>query len=213
MTDYKASSVNFDDLFDADIIGDGPAATLYKNRGTPLKYAALKYGTKRANVDYAQNGVDVSNLWAAKGSAKYTTSDDGAIYLSKVIIPNGQTDSARITLQVGAGKYIVTVYNRSLSGGGTSTQYQFSIPSGVTQFQAALAFASGVTTGVTKTDTPAWTAIPGALTQVASIVSGPRGGASGTAQSDWTLSLKFGAGSVARFSGTSSWQTETDGSA
>ncbi|MEQ1511667.1 MAG: hypothetical protein ABL934_03200 [Lysobacteraceae bacterium] len=64
---YSALSV----LFDADIVGDGPQATGYAENGVPLRFANIQYGTKRADVGYAINGVDVSNLWAANGTASY----------------------------------------------------------------------------------------------------------------------------------------------
>lgn len=71
MIDYRSGGIDFDELFDPDVMGDGPAAAGYSANGIALKYAALAYGTKRANVGYAQAGVDVSNLWAAKGTAVY----------------------------------------------------------------------------------------------------------------------------------------------
>lgn len=73
---FRQGGVNFDDLFDPDIVGDGPSAPNLRAGGTPLKYAALSYGTKRANVGYRVGGSDVSNLWAAKGTAVYV-SDGG----------------------------------------------------------------------------------------------------------------------------------------
>jgi len=81
---YKSAAVDFDDLFDPDIVGDGPTAPGYAVAGTALRYAALSYGTKRANVGYSIGGVDVSNLWAAKGTATYavTLGFEGQEYLA-----------------------------------------------------------------------------------------------------------------------------------
>jgi hypothetical protein len=70
-TEFVSDGVDFDDLFDPDIMGNGPPATWLENNGVPLRYAALSYGTKRADVGYDDAGVDVSNLWAAKGTAVY----------------------------------------------------------------------------------------------------------------------------------------------
>lgn len=68
-----AGGVDFDDLFDPDVVGDGPSTSWMTSGGTPLRYAARSYGAKRADVGYyANNGQDVSNLWAAKGTAVYT---------------------------------------------------------------------------------------------------------------------------------------------
>lgn len=69
---YLSGGVDFDALFDPDVMGDGPAATGYNASGVPLKYAALRYGAKRSDVGYAVAGTDVSNLWAAKGTASYS---------------------------------------------------------------------------------------------------------------------------------------------
>lgn len=73
---FASAGVDFDDLFDPDVVGDGPTAPALTVGGTPLKYAAIAYGSKRPDVGYAQGGVDVSNLWAAKGTATYV-SDGG----------------------------------------------------------------------------------------------------------------------------------------
>ena len=67
-----SKGVAFADLFDPDIVGDGPTAPGYMVSGVPLKFAAIKYGSKRADVGYAEAGVDVSNKWAAKGTAQYS---------------------------------------------------------------------------------------------------------------------------------------------
>lgn len=69
----KSKGIAFADLFDPDVMGDGPTAPGYMVNGVPLRFAALKYGTKRADVGYAENGIDVSNKWAAKGTAVYQT--------------------------------------------------------------------------------------------------------------------------------------------
>lgn len=86
---YRSQGVDFDDLFDPDVVGDGPAAAGYTVAGAPLKYAALKYGTKRANVGYAVNGSDASNLWAAKGTASYNLPIEGKSYQSNQSGLNG----------------------------------------------------------------------------------------------------------------------------
>lgn len=95
---YKSAGVDFDSLFDPDVVGDGPSATGYAAAGVALRYAALAYGTKRADVGYAIAGVDVSNLWAAAGTAAYSidgmdgkafTSTDGAITNQSTVMASG----------------------------------------------------------------------------------------------------------------------------
>lgn len=68
----NGADVSFDELFDEDIIGDGPTAPFLEIGGVPVKYAALSYGTKRADVNFETAAwLDVANLWAAKGTATY----------------------------------------------------------------------------------------------------------------------------------------------
>lgn len=63
----------FDDLFDPDVIGDGPVASwLRRADGTPLRYAHIRYGQKIADVGRRrEDGLDVTNLWAGKGTTNY----------------------------------------------------------------------------------------------------------------------------------------------
>lgn len=72
MAGRKSQGTDFDELFDPDIVGDGPQAAGYNSNGVAIRYAHIQYGTKRADVGYRVNGLDVSNLWAAKGTASYS---------------------------------------------------------------------------------------------------------------------------------------------
>ncbi|MGO1069233.1 hypothetical protein [Lysobacter sp. CA199] len=72
----KHQGIPFEDLFDPDIIGDGPIAHRCTHNGQPLRFAHIQYGAKRADVNFRVNNQDVSNLWAAKGTASYV-SDGG----------------------------------------------------------------------------------------------------------------------------------------
>jgi hypothetical protein len=72
MKGFSSAGVDFDDLFDPDVMGNGPAAAWLTSAGVPLRYAAISYGAKGPDVGFIQsNGQDVSNLWARKGSAVY----------------------------------------------------------------------------------------------------------------------------------------------
>lgn len=88
---YRSGGVDFDDLFDPDVVGDGPSVPNARSGGVPLRYAALAYGTKRADVGYRQGGVDVSNLWAQRGSAVYSLPFNGLNYRGAVAAPTGST--------------------------------------------------------------------------------------------------------------------------
>jgi hypothetical protein len=98
----RSGDYDFDDLFDPDVIGDGPSVGNLRSGGVPLRYAALKYGQKRGDVGYRQNGVDVSNFWAAKGTAVYKLSFDGirvsASNGAKTNSGGNTTATARLTL-------------------------------------------------------------------------------------------------------------------
>ena len=114
MTTYNSQSVAWDDLFDFDIIGDGPQAVGYAANSVPMKYAALAYGTKRADIGYAINGVDVSNLWAMKGSATYVSST--AVPSSLTIYQNSTTGPVTATVAFAYGRNGTTSYFDSGSG-------------------------------------------------------------------------------------------------
>lgn len=72
---FQAQGIPWEDLFDADIIGDGPQAHAFTDNGTPMRFAHIQYGSKRADIGFTVRidgvVVDVSNLWAAKGTAMY----------------------------------------------------------------------------------------------------------------------------------------------
>ena len=74
MSGYRNSAgVDFDNLFDPDVMGDGYVATFLRNSsGQGLHYAAAKYGTPGPTVGFRDNtGADVGPKWAAKGTANY----------------------------------------------------------------------------------------------------------------------------------------------
>lgn len=119
MSSNKTAGVNFDDQFDPDVVGDGPMATSYKNAGTALKYAAIKYGSKGPDCDYKQASVDLSNIWAAKGTASYALPINGNSYNSQYIIPPAETGSSFITFSItgSAGAWTYNVKGLTTSGG------------------------------------------------------------------------------------------------
>lgn len=67
----KSADVDFDDLFDPDIVGDGPVANGLAQNGTALRYANVIYGARRADVGIKDAGTDVAAKWATKGTAVY----------------------------------------------------------------------------------------------------------------------------------------------
>lgn len=73
-TNQRHGGIDFEAMFDPDIKGDGPAAANYRSNGVPIKFAAIAYGSKGPDVGRRQGGVDLANLWAAAGTARYEQS-------------------------------------------------------------------------------------------------------------------------------------------
>jgi hypothetical protein len=69
----NSAGVDFDDLYDPDVVGDGYTATfLRRSDGTPLRYASASYGTPGDAIGFRdQAGADVGTRWARKGTANY----------------------------------------------------------------------------------------------------------------------------------------------
>jgi hypothetical protein len=84
----NVAGLNPEDVYDPDMVGDGPTASIagigYKNAaGVLLKFAKLSYGTAAANHGYRlADGRDFSALWAKKGTAVYTLGFNGGSYAS-----------------------------------------------------------------------------------------------------------------------------------
>lgn len=93
----------WEDLFDADIIGDGTPAHSFTDEGVPMRFAHVQYGQKRADIGFTVriNGVDVdvASLWAAKGTAVYINASavSGTILHVAVGNPPSVTATASIT--------------------------------------------------------------------------------------------------------------------
>jgi hypothetical protein len=116
MANFRLVGIDFDDLFDVDQNGDGPQAPyLRAPNGQPLRYAHIQYGSKRADVGYRQNGQDVSNLWAAKGTAVYSLPFNGHSFSGHVSARTNQTG----TIQADAGIAIYGDGTYRAYGGGT----------------------------------------------------------------------------------------------
>lgn len=117
---YRFQNVDFDDLFDPDVMGDGPSVANLRGGGA-LRYAAIQYGSKRPDVGYRRDGTDVSNLWAAKGTATYSLPINGRAYSSHNQSHTNATGSAVATVTFAldsAGTYRVVA---NTTGGGNNT--------------------------------------------------------------------------------------------
>lgn len=88
----NSAATDTDNLFDADTVGDGPTPS-----GYPLRYAAIKYGSKGPDIGYRDaNGTDLSNYWAAKGTAVYALNVNGRSFSSN----NGQRGTGSVNFNI-----------------------------------------------------------------------------------------------------------------
>ncbi len=97
----KSKDVEFTELFDPDVIGDGPSAAGYQKAGVPYRFAHIQYGAKGAEVGYSENGIDISNKWAAKGTAGYVSTTIGIpIVIEDIAQAIVAPVTAAVTLQI-----------------------------------------------------------------------------------------------------------------
>ncbi len=154
----RFQNVDFDDLFDADVMGDGPVATAYRRPGgQPLRYAHVRYGARRGDVGRRQGGQDLASLWAAKGTASYSLPIHGQIYRAHNQSHTNATGSAVATVTFvleSAGTYRVLA---NTTGGGNNTGETLAsgswLPGGAAagehdvQFEAANVGAASISNG------------------------------------------------------------------
>jgi hypothetical protein len=138
----KSNGVDLDDLFEPDVKGDGPAALGVQSGGVPLRYAALKYGSKRANVGIANASSDVSNLWAAKGTASYGLPINGESYSA---ISNRGTGKLVFSLTSAGAYTVVATIN---AGTPTTLATGTWLPSGGSVGDYAVQFSNSITSQV-----------------------------------------------------------------
>ena len=117
--EYFNGVTNFDDLFDPDVVGDGPVATGYFNGAFQMHYAAAKYGSPGQAVDiFVGAGPDMGPQWARKGTASYSLPINGETFTSSSGTSPGPTGSnlASINFQVDAfaKTYTISTANKSV---------------------------------------------------------------------------------------------------
>lgn len=195
----RSGGVAFEDLFAPDIVGDGPTAAGYRSGGGLLRFAAIKYGTKRADVGYRVNGVDVSNLWAAKGTASYALSIDGQTFDVGVLIPAAGSGSAGATfslitastwrvLSSGAGGTLTPASGTVMASG--------SVPSGAATVQyTATRINTGSDGGAVVNDAPTAQALAAGL-DVSATISGTGSTQGRTARFSVNIVFRNAGGSI-----------------
>ncbi len=105
-TNFRVNGYDFDDLFDPYVSGPTSQNTELRVDGIDLsqRYAHLQFGQKRADIGYRlANGVDVTNLWAAKGTASYVIVglDGKALYAQDRAATNQPNVSASVSVYLG----------------------------------------------------------------------------------------------------------------
>jgi hypothetical protein len=150
----NAAGVDIDDIYDPDIVGDGPVATGFrKSDGSLLRYAAIQYGSKAPDIGYRlANGADLSTLWAKKGSAQYVLADPGYWTLqSNTALAGGSVYSVVGSLSMAPdGTWQVLNYTQSDPGHPqTGHWYQSTSPGIGSSYQARLTFTLGQGTAPT----------------------------------------------------------------
>lgn len=128
MSGYFSNNVNFDDLFDSYVQGgQAPACgfTTPDGRDLSARYAPLSVGQKRADVGFSGlQGYDVSNLWAAKGTASYSLPINGQSYSAhnQARTNSSGTASATVTFILDASGIYRVLSSATGGGQGSNTE-------------------------------------------------------------------------------------------
>lgn len=212
MTSGIASKgVDLDSIFDPWLSGTSKArATGTSIAGSDLnnRFAPLIYGSSAAATGIYSESADLNTLFAAKGTAQYTTPDNGAAYSSSRTVTIGGSGVASVALLMTKTQYEVQVSTNS----GSTTYGPFAIPAGMTQFYTGLVqtsapdshysqsvLYSSVWTNLSVLSASSYTQLAVASITINNAVQGQDD--TGTA----TLTLQFGTSGTPVFSGTNGW--------
>jgi hypothetical protein len=101
-----------DDLFDQDVVGDGPVATFLRRAdGSPLRYAAAKYGQPGPALGMRDAaGNDMGPQWARKGTASYALPINGQQFTRAYVIPAQGTGFCTIGFRITGGNTYQVYY-------------------------------------------------------------------------------------------------------
>ncbi|NIJ70594.1 hypothetical protein FHY09_003068 [Xanthomonas sp. 60] len=101
-TGQNIGGVRFEDYFDPDVMGDGPTAPGFRgDDGQLLRFAHIRYGSKGPDVGRrGADGRDLSNNWAARGTARYALDFNGGSYSSEAQAPTSATGPVTASLSV-----------------------------------------------------------------------------------------------------------------
>lgn len=101
-----------DDLYDADVVGDGPVAPfMRRSDGSALRYAAAKYGTPGSAIGFRDaGGNDMGPQWARKGTASYALPINGQQFTRDYVIPAQGTGFCTIGFRITGGNTYQVYY-------------------------------------------------------------------------------------------------------
>lgn len=207
----QSKDADLDSIFDPYVAGTTKARAnggAVAGSDTSNRYANIIYGSAAAATGIQSEGADLNTLYAAKGTSRYATPDNGAAYLSSLTVPIGGNGQASVSLLMTRTQYEVMVATNS----GTTTHGPFAIPSGVTQFYTGLQQTSGpdshyaqsvlhdkTWTALSTLSASNFTSLASATMTVTNAVQGQD--VTGTA----TLTLQFGNNGAAVFIGSNGW--------
>jgi len=146
----NAAGQNPEDVYEPDVVGDGPTAAIggigYRRAdGTLLKFAARKYGTAAPNHGYRlADGRDFSALWCKKGTASYGLPIDGQTYSGT---PTGAGSVSSVTFQFATSS---SAWSLRDAGRSTSPIATGSPPSGATSCRVTLTRSAGIVADISN---------------------------------------------------------------
>jgi hypothetical protein len=120
---HDNAEIQFDDVFAPNLSGTYAADSGFRGPdGSDLsrRYEHISFGSKHADVNHRTSaGVDVTNLWAAKGTAVYSLAFNGETYMALRSSSTGTVSATRSLRILNDGTWDVPGTG-SLSGSPTS---------------------------------------------------------------------------------------------
>ncbi len=138
---HDNADIQFDDVFAPNLSGTYAADSGFRGPdGSDLsrRYEHISFGSKHADVNHRTSaGIDVSNLWAAKGTAVYALGFNGKQYIA-----SGARSAAVRLVMNSDGKWYIYGYNQTVESLLESGTW---LPSGasVTDYQVKFAYTDG----------------------------------------------------------------------
>lgn len=209
----KSKGVSLASIFDPYVAGTTKArASGINDAGVDLSsiYANIIYGSAAAITGIGSQSADINTLYAAKGTASYSTPDNGDVYQSNYLIPNSSSGSAGVQMYISS--LAPLQYTVAKAGTVTTAYASYAVPDGMLYFKATLTYVSG-TAAVTIVQTTDWTRMTALNQAMAEMVSSVEEHAFGTMTGNYSCFLQFSANGLKTiYAGTTMWNYKLDGS-